>query len=61
MTAAHAHERRRPRRSRNSTAGLRPAARNSETTTSISTEPMPVIATNRNHAVSAPSAPTNPR
>ena len=40
ITVRTAYERRMPRRSKNSTDGLRPAARNSATTTSISVEPI---------------------
>ena len=50
-----------PRRSRNSTEGLSPQARNMETTTSISTEPMPVMAVKRKNATRAPRPKKKPK
>jgi len=60
ITVRTAYDRRIPRCSKNSTAGLSPAARNSETTTSISVEPMAWMFRASHSATSAPRPPTKP-
>ena len=61
VTVRTAKPRRRPRRSRKSTAGCSPAARKSETTMSSSVEPIASRVVPSHQAVRAPRPPKKPR
>ena len=60
MTATTERLRRSPRRMNHSTSGLSPAARNSETTIRISTDPIAMICWPSQIASTAPAAPKKP-
>ena len=61
MTASTAHERLSPRPTKNSTTGLRPAARNIATTISTRTEEIASTCVPSQYASSTPSPPKKPR